>query len=127
MPNFSTIQQPLSEKTSGRGGKKFVWREEMESAFWALKEKIKQDVCLANPEYGPDAAPLLLYMDASGVGAGACLVQQQRRGQGHSLCFHNLLQSRNSLLYHREGAGSALLGHSNFPAILPWDAFPTFY
>ena len=42
-----------------------------------LKEKLAEDLSLAFPDYRKGAAPLELYVDASGVGAGSCLMQMQ--------------------------------------------------
>ena len=77
MPNFSTIQRPLSEKTGGRGSRKLKWTDEMEVAFQQLKVKIREEVKLTFPDYGPKSHPLELYVDASAAGAGACLSQKQ--------------------------------------------------
>ena len=77
VPNFSVIQQSLSERTGGRGAKKLVWTTEMDRAFQTLKEKVIEEVTLAYPEYGAGAEPLELFVDASGLGAGACLAQKQ--------------------------------------------------
>ena len=75
--NFSSIQKPLSEKTSGRKGKVLQWTQEMIHAFEDLKSRICNDVHLSFPDFSAGAAPLELYVDASAVGAGACLAQQQ--------------------------------------------------
>ena len=53
------------------------WNTDMEEAFEILKRSICEDVCLAFPDYGEGAEPLELYVDASGIGAGACLAQKQ--------------------------------------------------
>lgn len=53
------------------------WTPEMKEAFAKLKEAMKEEVTLAYPDYRPEAAQLRLYVDASGTGAGACLVQDQ--------------------------------------------------
>ena len=77
VPNFSSIQKPLSEQTGGRGKPKLVWTQEMTEAFELLKVKITEEVLLSFPDYSLDAEVLELYTDASGVGAGACLAQKQ--------------------------------------------------
>mgnify|MGYP000628023706 CR=1 FL=1 len=77
VPHFSVIQKPLSEKTSGRRGKKLNWTLEMQKAFDALKEAVCKDVLLSFPDYSKEATPLQLYVDASGTGTGACLSQVQ--------------------------------------------------
>ena len=77
VPHFSTLQKPLSEKTSGKGSKRLEWTNEMDTAFEVLKEKMQEEVQLTFPDYSPDASPLEIYVDASNVGAGACLTQVQ--------------------------------------------------
>ena len=77
VPNFSEVQKPLSAQTGGRGKKKLRWTEDMEVAFTDIKKLIVSDVTLAFPDYSEEAEPLELYVDASGVGAGACLLQKQ--------------------------------------------------
>ena len=78
VPNFSAIQKPLSVETGGRRTRTLKWNDDMEEAFQIIKRKISEDVCLAFPDYGDEAEPLELYVDASGVGAGACLAQKQK-------------------------------------------------
>ena len=77
VPNFSEVQKPLSAQTGGRGKRRLMWTEDMEVAFKEIKKLIVKDVTLAFPDYSADAEPLELYVDASGVGAGACLSQKQ--------------------------------------------------
>ena len=78
MPNFSALQRPLSEQTTGRGGKRICWTNEMEEAFMRLKEKIQEDVLLAFPDYGPEAEPLELCGCISG-GFRGMLVSEARQ------------------------------------------------
>ena len=77
VPDFSTVQKPLSVETCGKGKRRVKWSEDMEEAFVKLKKLIAADVMLAFPDYHEDARPLELYVDASAVGAGACLAQSQ--------------------------------------------------
>ena len=66
--------------TGGRRTRTLKWNEDMEEAFQTIKRKIREDVCLASLNYGDKAEPLELYVDASGIGAGACLAQKQQEG-----------------------------------------------
>ena len=76
---FSEIQKPLSELTGGRNRRKRLnWTQQMEDSFEQLKTELAEDILLAYPEYGDTAKPLQLFVDASLVGAGACLCQEQR-------------------------------------------------
>jgi hypothetical protein len=50
----------------------------MDDAFEALKDALLNDVALSFPDYSESAERLELYVDASSVGAGACLMQRQK-------------------------------------------------
>ena len=73
----SVIQKPLSEVTGGKKNSKIKWTKEMRRAFDSLKEMMAEDVELAFPSYEESAGKLILWVDASNVGAGACLQQEQ--------------------------------------------------
>ena len=75
---FSTIAKPLTSMTGGAKRKQIKWTDEMEVSFNTLREKLAEDLSLAFPDYRADANPLELYVDASGVGAGSCLIQKQK-------------------------------------------------
>lgn len=74
IPNCSQIAQPLSSQT---GGKTVTWTEGCQNAFTQLKEALVNPTLLGFPNYSPEASPLELYVDASNLGAGACLSQKQ--------------------------------------------------
>jgi hypothetical protein len=81
LPNCSEIQKPLSCLT-GQGKKKVLaWTPEMMAAFESLKKEMELDLELAYPDYSSDACKLGLWVDASAVGSGAYLAQQQ--GESH--------------------------------------------
>jgi hypothetical protein len=81
LPNCSEIQKPLSCLT-GQGKKKILtWTPEMIAAFDALKSEMEHDLELAYPDYSDGACKLGLWVDASAVGSGAYLAQQQ--GESH--------------------------------------------
>ena len=73
----SVIAKPLTELTGGPKKKKLDWNDSMTQSFEQLKEQLVQEVTLTFPEYGGEAETLRLFVDASGVGAGACLTQKQ--------------------------------------------------
>lgn len=73
----STISKPLSEITGGPKRKTIKWTDEQTRAYNRLKEEIEKEVILSYPDYRPQANKLELFVDASGTGAGACLVQKQ--------------------------------------------------
>ena len=73
----SSIQKPLSELTGGKKKTRIMWSPERVQAFEKLKELMREDVLLSFPNYRGDAEPMELWVDASSVGAGACLRQRQ--------------------------------------------------
>lgn len=72
IPECSTISKPLSAVT---GQKKLAWTETCRQAFKELKEKLTKPPVLSYPNY--DGKDLELMVDASGIGSGACLMQEQ--------------------------------------------------
>ena len=74
---FSSIAKPLSCLTGGPKRKKIEWSQEMTEAYEQIKLKLMEETVLTFPDYRPGAPPLELYVDASGYGAGACLMQLQ--------------------------------------------------
>ena len=74
--NCSILTKPLSDWTSGAKSKKIIWSQEMDVAYLKLKEEIAKDVMLAYPSYEKDVPKMELYVDASGTGTGACLMQK---------------------------------------------------
>ena len=73
----SEIQKPLSALTAGKGSTQLQWTTEMIESFNQLKDRMRQDIELAFPDYSPEASKLELWVDASEIGAGACLTQVQ--------------------------------------------------
>jgi hypothetical protein len=81
LPNCSEVQKLLSCLT-GQGKKKLLdWTLERNEAFEALKREMEHDLELAYPDYSDGASKLGLWVDASAVGSGAYLAQQQ--GESH--------------------------------------------
>ena len=74
----SLLTKPLTECLNGKGSKKITWSTEMEQAYLKLKEDIAKDVMLTYPDYSEGASRMELYVDASGTGCGACLLQKQQ-------------------------------------------------
>ena len=76
--NFSAIAKPLSSCTNGPKRKKLIWTEDMNKAYEEIKKRLVEESSLAFPDYSKESNPLELFVDASGVGAGACLMQKQK-------------------------------------------------
>ena len=82
---FSKITTPLNrllEKT-----KPFVWTEECMEAYKQMKTLLLQRPVVAYPDF---SVSFQLYMDASNVGLGAMLAQQQE-GKEHICCASRTL------------------------------------
>ncbi|KAL7631583.1 UNVERIFIED_CONTAM: hypothetical protein RMT77_018115 [Armadillidium vulgare] len=98
--NFQ-LSAPLSRCTGGNSKDKLQWSEEMEISFTRLKEEIAKEIELAYPDYSEGASKLELSVDASGVGSGACLTQNQGGDERiiafASMCFSQA-QSRYSTI-----------------------------
>ena len=73
----SIVQRPLSELTGGKKNTKIDWTEERREAFEEIKKRMREDIKLAFPCYGEEAEKIVLWVDASDGGAGACLMQRQ--------------------------------------------------
>ena len=98
IPDCSQIAQPLTCLTGGSKRERLVWTPAMETAFERLKEVMARDVLLSFPDYSVGASPLELYVDASGTGAGACLMQVQR-GESRAIAFNSMTFSRPQRQY----------------------------
>lgn len=68
--NFATVASPLHHLL--RPGIPFVWTEDCERAFQALKDALTSSPVLCHFN---DSAPTILHTDASGQGIGAVLLQ----------------------------------------------------
>lgn len=75
--NFAVIARPLHDLL--RKGQLFVWTENHQSAFQALKDVLVSAPVLALPDF---TQPFQIQTDASDRGVGAVLLQQ-----GHPLAF----------------------------------------
>ena len=78
--NCSLLTKPFSELMTGPNGSKIKWTEELDKRFEHLKTEVTEDVLLAYPDYDEQAPKLELYVDASGSGAGGCLMQKGNDG-----------------------------------------------
>ena len=95
---FSIIARPLTELTGGPKRKKLTWSNEMEEAFKILKQEMAKDLALAFPDYSPGAQPLELFVDASEIGAGACLIQKQE-GEYRPIAYSSTAFSKTERNY----------------------------
>src|SRR5215469_1090117 len=76
IPNCSQIAKPLSNLTS-KNIKKIIFTQECREAFEALKNSLINPPLLSYPHREQGAGPMIIHVDASNSGAGACLSQKQ--------------------------------------------------
>ncbi|CEM38270.1 unnamed protein product [Vitrella brassicaformis CCMP3155] len=84
VPNFATIAAPLSAALSTKAPKTFEWTPEMKEAFWKLKKALCDPPILAMPDF---SRTFIVKCDASGVGVGAVLVQEDDDGHEHPIGY----------------------------------------
>ena len=82
IPRFTKVAELLHKLT--RKDTEFVWSEECESAFKALKESLTKAPVLVYPTI---TEPFILETDASIQGLGAVLSQRQSDGRVHPIEF----------------------------------------
>uniref|UniRef100_A0AAY4AYL3 Gypsy retrotransposon integrase-like protein 1 n=1 Tax=Denticeps clupeoides TaxID=299321 RepID=A0AAY4AYL3_9TELE len=80
--NFSEVVCPLTELLRGRV--QFSWNDECQNAFMSVKTLLCSTPVLAAPDF---QRPFKLEVDASAVGAGAVLLQEDADGVDHPICF----------------------------------------
>ena len=82
IPGYSTITQPLRKLT--KKGVLFTWDAEQQQAFLNLKEQLTKPNVMTF--YNP-TANTKIFVDASPVGLGAILTQQQENGDYHPIAY----------------------------------------
>ena len=95
--NFSSVVAPLTSLLSPSVA--FRWSPECQSAFAAVKALLSSSPVLAAPDFNK---PFKLEVDASVIGAGAVLLQEDDNGIDHPVCYFsrkfNACQSRYSTI-----------------------------
>ncbi len=92
--NFSTIAHPLTSLLSPSCS--FIWSEECQYAFEAIKNLLCSAPVLAAPD---NSLPYKLDVDASAVGAGAVLLQETEEGIDHTVCYFSRKFNKHQLNY----------------------------
>ena len=82
IPNYANIVEPLRKLT--RKEQKWLWEDEQTKAFEALKESLSREPVLACFHLD---APTFVVTDASPVGLGAILLQDQGTGQRKPIAY----------------------------------------
>ena len=75
VPNFSTVVSPLTNLLKGKV--KYIWSDECQNAFVKLKSIMANEPVLAAPNF---SKPFKVAIDASDVGVGAVLLQDDDDG-----------------------------------------------
>ena len=80
--NFSTVAAPMTQLL--KKDQRFVWTSECQDAFNRIKSLLISAPVLVAPNF---SKPFILTIDASDVGAGAVLMQEDSRGLDHPLSY----------------------------------------
>ncbi len=92
--NFSTVVNPLTSLLSP--SRTFVWNDECQNAF----DNVKALLCSTPVLSAPDVGRIFkLEIDASSVGAGAVLVQEDAYGIDHPVCYFSRKFNKHQLNY----------------------------
>lgn len=89
VPGFSGTARPLYDLTSTKAP--FDWGAAQARAFEALKKRIAEAPCLAQPDAKArdGSRPFVIYTDASKTGLGAVLAQEGDDGRLHPIHFQS--------------------------------------
>ncbi|XP_072036952.1 uncharacterized protein [Amphiura filiformis] len=80
--NFSEIAHPLTNLL--RKDEKFIWTDQCQSAFSKIKAILINAPILSAPDF---LKQFKLTVDASDIGCGAVLMQEDEKGIDHPLCY----------------------------------------
>ncbi|KAL3866009.1 hypothetical protein ACJMK2_043350 [Sinanodonta woodiana] len=80
--NFSIVAEPLTNLLTKKS--KFCWTQKCQEGFDKLKAILKAAPVLAAPNFGQS---FKLSVDASDVGVGAVLIQDDKQGIEHPVCY----------------------------------------
>ena len=99
--DFSTIAAPLNRLKGGKGEKEWKWGLEEQNAFETIRDAITKEPVLTLPS---DTGQFRVEADASNVGTGAVLSQEQE-GKWHPVAFMSKALTpaeRNYDIYDKE-------------------------
>ncbi len=82
--NFSQVVAPLTNLL--KKNVKFVWNDREQGAFEKVKAILTSSPVLIAPDF---QRTFKLYVDASDIGAGAVLQQEDAQGIDHPVCFYS--------------------------------------
>ena len=120
--NFSEVVAPLTSLASPKT--LFKWSEKCQAAFEAPKAFLCSAPVLAAPNF---ARPFKLEVDASALGAGAVLLQEDECGVDHPVCYFSRKFKKHQLHYStiEKEALALLLAIQHFEVYLRSSSEPT--
>ncbi len=92
--NFLSVVSPLTSLLSP--SKSFVWNVECQFALQSVKVLLCNSPVLQAPNY---ECSFQLEVDASNVGAGAVLLQEDKQGIAHPVSYFSRKFNKNQLNY----------------------------
>ncbi len=93
-PNFATVAAPLTDLL--KKNKPFVWSPECDAALHSLKDMLCTYPVLTAPDFNK---PFKLAVDASDLGAGAVLFQEDDQGYDHPVSYTSKKFDRHQINY----------------------------
>ena len=120
IPDFATLSAPLTMLTKKHA--KFLWTDQHQAAFQALKERLCSAPVLAYPDFN---RPFLLQTDASDVGLGAILAQRTANGQERVIAYasYTLSQRERNYSAMEKEAFAIIFAVKHFRVYLPGKKF----
>ena len=95
VPNYATIVEPLN--LCLRRNQKFSWTHEQQNSFELVRKCIVEATALAFPDF---ERQFILRTDASDVGLGAVLAQENAEGNELPIAFASRTLSKTERAYH---------------------------
>jgi len=84
VPNFAVIAAPLTDATKKGSPHEIPWNDAREKSFQELKKRISSPPILRLPDV---SQPFILQTDASHLGVGAVLLQEDSAGEKRPIAF----------------------------------------
>ena len=94
IPSYSEVARPLTQLSAVKPSD-FIWTKECQRAFTQLKTHLSTAPILAYPDY---SIPFILDTDASNVGCGAVLSQEQE-GAERVIAYYSKMHSPEEINY----------------------------
>lgn len=93
---FAEDIAPLNELTAGEGYRPEQWEEKHQLALDTLKKRLMEAPVLAPPRFGH---PFIIETDASLIAIGACLLQENKDGEIHPICYASRKLRKNEMKF----------------------------